>query len=332
MGMNNAWRPVVAFVLLVMAGSVSAGERIFVPGAALEVVSDHGAGEGPAWHPELGLLSSGGAVYRHSREGETTVFLKDAGTNGLLFDRQGRLLACQPSQRRVIRREADGSITELTSSYGGVPYNQPNDLTVDSENRIYFTDPQYGGRESMKMLDSDGARSEGVYRIDLDGAVTRILTHQVDRPNGVLVSPDDRYLFVADNNNNTQGGARHLYRFRLLADGSVDLASQKRLFDWRSGRGPDGLVQDIKGRLYVAGGRSKAAPPYENVDFQGGVYVFSSRGKLLDFVAVPTDEVTNCTFGGDDLRTLFITAGGTLYRIRTQTAGWLPWPQREQGK
>jgi len=324
---------IASVILAAMVGAVPAGERIFVPGETLEVVSDHGAGEGPAWHPELGLLSSGGSVYRHSREGETTIFLENAGTNGLLFDRQGRLLACQPSQRRVIRRELDGAITELTSRYEDVPYNQPNDLTVDSENRIYFTDPQYGSRESMKMVDAGGKHIEGVYRIDLDGSVSRILTHEVDRPNGVLVSPDDRYLFVADNNNNTQGAARRLYRFRLQADGSVDLGSQKLLFDWHHGRGPDGLVQDVKGRLYVAGGRNKAAPPFENVDFKGGVYVFSPRGKLLDFVAVPTDEVTNCTFGGDDLRTLYITAGGTLYSIRTQTPGWLPWPpKKEQDK
>jgi gluconolactonase len=330
--MKDAWGSIMLIALLAMAGPVSAGERIFVPGETLKVVSDHGAGEGPAWHPELGLLTSGGSVYRHSREGETTVFLEDAGTNGLLFDRQGRLLACQPSQRRVIRRELDGTITELTGMYEGVPYNQPNDLSVDSQNRIYFTDPQYGSRESMEMVDWGGTKIEGVYRIDLDGSVTRILTHEVDRPNGVLVSPDDRYLFVADNNNNTQGAARRLYRFRLQADGSVDLGSQKLLFDWHDGRGPDGLVQDVKGRLYVAGGRTEAAPPFENVDFAGGVYVFSPRGKLLDFVAVPTDEVTNCTFGGDDLRTLYITAGGTLYSIRTQTAGWLPWPQQEKDK
>lgn len=319
---------IVVTVLVTMAMPLAAGERIFAPGETLQVVSDHGAGEGPAWHPELGLLSSGGSVYRHSREGETTIFLENAGTNGLLFDRQGRLLACQPSQRRVIRRELDGAITELTSTYEESPYNQPNDLTVDSRNRIYFTDPQYGSRESMKLVDAGGKHVEGVYRIDLDGSVSRILTHQVDRPNGVLVSPDDRYLFVADNNNNTQGAARRLYRFRLHADGSV--THRKLLFDWHDGRGPDGLVQDVKGRLYVAGGRTKAAPPFENVDFAGGVYVFSPRGKLLDFVAVPTDEVTNCTFGGDDLRTLYITAGGTLYSIRTQTAGWLPWPPKKE--
>jgi gluconolactonase len=201
-------------------------------------------------------------------------------------------------------------------------------LTLDSQNRIYFTDPQYGSRDTMQMVDAEGTKIEGVYRIDLDGSVTRILTHEVDRPNGILVSPDDRFLFVADNNNDTVGGARRLYRFRLLADGTVDTESQKLLFDWRDGRGPDGLVQDVKGRLYVAAGRNISVPPYETADdFKAGVYVFSPRGKLLDFVAVPTDEVTNCTFGGDQLRTLFVTAGGTLYSIRTRTLGWLPWPR-----
>src|SRR5205807_5956665 len=100
---------------------------------------------------------------------------------------------------------------------------------------------------------------EGVYRIDLDGKVTRVIGRELDRPNGVLVSADDRFLFVADNNNNNVGGARKLWRFELRKDGSVILASRKLLNDWGTGRGPDGLRQDQQGRLCVAA----AAPrPY----------------------------------------------------------------------
>ena len=324
-------RGVTVTIAIVLSASglvrLQSEEPVFEPAGELQLVSDHGAGEGPAWHPELGLLASFGSIHRHVLVDKPEVFFKDAGTNGLLFDRQGRLLACQPVHRRVIRRELDGSITVLTDSYEGAAYNQPNDLTVDSQGRIYFSDPKYGPRENMDLKDDKGRTVEGVYRIDLDGSVTRIITHAADRPNGLLVSLDDRFLFVADNNNNTVGGSRFLYRFRLRSDGSLAAGSRRLLYDWKSGRGPDGLVQDRLGRLYVAAGRNKPVPPYETADrFKAGVYVFSPRGVLIDFVAVPNDEVTNCTFGDDDLRSLYITAGGHLYRIRTTTPGWLPWP------
>ena len=143
----------------------------------------------------------------------------------------------------------------------------------------------------------------------------------------MLVSEDDKYLYVADNNNNSLTGARKLFRFDLKADGTVDFASKKTLYDWGLGRGPDGLKQDAQGRLYVAGGLNKPSPPFEPAkDKKGGIYVFSPEGKLLTFLNVPRDEVTNCAFGGADLRTLYITGGGTLYSIRTTTPGRVLFP------
>jgi gluconolactonase len=171
------------------------------------------------------------------------------------------------------------------------------------------------------MLDAAGKQVEGVYRIDAPGKVTRIITHELDRPNGLLVSAGDRYLYVADNNNNTQGGARKLWRFDLKKDGTIDAASKKLIFDWGTARGPDGFKMDRQGRLYVAAGLNKASP-FETIDkYKAGLYVLSPEGKLLEFVAVPTDETTNVAFGGADLKTLYITSGGSLYSIRTKTAG-----------
>jgi sugar lactone lactonase YvrE len=144
------------------------------------------------------------------------------------------------------------------------------------------------------------------------------------------MSPDDKYLYVADNNNDNLGGARKLLRFDLKKDGRVDLGSKKLIYDWGAGRGPDGVKQDAKGRLYVAAGLNKPNPPAEPAkDVKGGIYVLSPEGKLLAFLAVPTDEVTNCAFGDDDLQTLFITGGGTIYSIRTTTPGRVVWPQRK---
>jgi gluconolactonase len=317
--------------LLILLGRLSAAEEIFAPGAMLKVEAEGGVGgEGPAWHPKLGVLMSGnGHVNQLDLNGKKRIYRKDAGTNGLLFDRQGRLLACDSENRRMIRVEADGKLTVLTDRFQGKRYNTPNDLTLDSQNRLYFSDPRYGNRKGMEITDEQGRTVEGVYRLDPDWKVTRVIAREVERANGVLVSPDDRYLYLADNNNDTEGGARKLWRFALRKDGTVDLTSKKLLYDWGKGRGPDGLKQDQEGRLYVAAGLNKPNPPFEPAkDVKGGIYVLSPEGKLLAFLAVPRDEVTNCAFGGSDSKTLYITAGGTLYSIDTITPGKLVWPSK----
>src|SRR5207253_5415363 len=141
-------------------------------------------------------------IYQFDHDGKSHVWRKDAGTNGLLFDRKGRLLACDSEGRRMVRIEPDdGKLTVLTDRFDGKRYNTPNDLTLDSKNRLYFSDPRYGDRNGMEIMDEKGRAVEGVYRLDPDGKVARVLGREVERANGVLVSPDDRYLYVADNNN-----------------------------------------------------------------------------------------------------------------------------------
>ena len=304
----------------------------FPKNAKLEVVSATGAAsEGPAWDPEWGILSTGkGSINRHAVDGAPSVLREQAGANGLLFDREGRLLACEPRQRRVTRMLRDGTIEVLTDAYDGQPYNQPNDLTLDSKGRIYFSDACYGGPQNVRQRSADGRSIEGVYRIDAPGRVSRVLGNDdVERANGVLVSADDRFLFVADNCNDRLGGARKLWRFALRDDGTVEPGSRKLLHDWGAGRGPDGIKQDIEGRLYVAGGTNESKPPFEPDNSRpGGVFVIDpDAGTLLAFLPVPTDEVTNCAFGNADGRDLYVSGGGTLYRIRTTTAGRVTWPK-----
>ena len=283
-----------------------------------------GAGEGPAWETAGFLYFTGqDRITRRDGQGKTEIFRAPAGgANGLLFDHAGRLVVCESSQRRITRTEQDGTITVLADRYQGRRFNSPNDLSIDSKGRIYFSDPRYGKRDGMEMMDARGQAVEGVYRIDAPGSVTRILTHEVERPNGLLVGPGDKFLYVADNNNNQLNGARKLWRFSLKADGSIDPERRKLIFDWGAGRGPDGLKMDRQGHLYVAAGLNKPNPPYETkVPFTGGIYVLSSKGKRIDFIPIPDDEVTNCAFGEDDLKTLFITAGGHLWSIRLKVAG-----------
>lgn len=320
-----------ALLLTLAAAPLWPADSPIPPGARATRVDSGGAGEGPAWSPSGSLYYSGGnRIMKRDADGTTHVFRQPSGgSNGLLFDHEGRLVVCEAANRRITRTEKDGSITVLADRFEGQRFNQPNDLTIDSKGRIYFSDPRYGSREGMEIRDAEGRLVEGVYRIDAPGKVARVITHEADRPNGVLVSPGDEFLYVADNNNNNTGVARKLWRFRLKSDGSIDPASRKEIFDWGNGRGPDGVKIDRKGRLFVAGGLNKPHPPHETADkFKGGIYILSPEGKLLDFVAIPVDEVTNCAFGGKDLKTLFITAGGTLWSIPVDTPGRVPYQKQ----
>ena len=132
---------------------------------------------------------------------------------------------------------------------------------------------------------------EGVYRIDAPGKVTRIAV-EAERPNGILISPDDRHLYICDNNNNAVGGSRKLLRFDLDTTGDVKAGSRKVIFDWKASRGPDGMKMDRAGRLYVVGGLNNANE-YENTEFKAGCYILSPSGKLLDFVPTGPDEACN---------------------------------------
>ncbi len=326
------------FVLMPLA---SLGQEILPADAQLEMEARVAFTEGPVWHPTGNVLFSDIAnnrILRRDRLGELHVFREPSGrTNGMLFDLQGRLLCCEgggpDSRRRVTRTEKDGTITVLADNYQGKRFNSPNDLTIDSRGRIYFTDPRYGSRDGLEQIDDEGREVEGVYRIDDAGRVERIITHEVDRPNGIAVSAGDRYLYVADNVNDGprgEGGNRKLWRFDLLADGSVNAGSRKLLFDWGTDRGPDGMALDMQGRLYVAAGFNFPKPPVETANkYKAGIYVLSPEGELLKFIPVPIDMVTNCAFGGSDRRTLFITAGHKLWSIRTETPGRIAWPPVE---
>jgi gluconolactonase len=316
--------------LLLCAGDSRGAESILEPGARPQLIQESGAGEGPAWHPELGLLTSGdGHIMRRDRDGKVSIFRRNARSNGLLFDRQGRMVICEPAQRRVTRLEADGKLTLLAERYEGKRFNQPNDLTIDSQDRIYFSDPCYGDRSHLELFDAEGRQIEGVYRIDPNGRVTRIITHEADRPNGLVVTSGDKHLFVADNNNNNVGGARKLWRFDLNSNGSIDGATRKLIYDWKTTRGPDGMKLDAEGRLFVAAGINKPNPPFETAEKPtAGVYVFAPDGEFLEMIPIPRDETTNCAFGGDDLKTLFVTAGGSLWSVRVKTPGKPVWPKQ----
>ena len=256
--------------------------------------------------------------------GHYEVFRSPAGrANGMVFDAEGRLIVCEGElgqARRVTRTEKDGRITVLADRYGGKRLNSPNDVDVDTQGRVYFTDPRYLDRSDMEL------DHESVYRVDPDGRLSRIID-DVARPNGLAVSRDERTLYVVDSDH-TVGGPRKLYAYDLRTDGTT--GGRRTLHDFGTGRGADGMCLDEHGNLYVAAGLNTAAPPSEDDSVPAGVHVFTPDGVQVGLIRVPQDVITNVAFGDTDLRTLYITCGATLFHARLNVRGHVLWPAPEE--
>ena len=235
--------------------------------------------------------------------------------NGLLIDPEGRLIACEGAtferpgvkvsgRPRVTRTNlTTGAIEVLADSYDGKPLDGPNDVTIDGKGRLYFTD----------------LSGVAVYRIDAPGKVTRILAApDIQRPNGIQVSPDDRKLYLVEANG-APGGARMIRSYDLQPDGTV--RNMKVHYNFSPGRSADGMSIDSQGNLYASAGMNQLRGTSETLDTKTGVHVISPEGKLIKFIPIPEDFITNNAFGGPDMKTLYVTAGKTLYKLRTEIAG-----------
>ena len=285
--------------------------------------------EGPAVDDKGNVFFSdipGNRILKMNARGEVSVFREDSGrANGNAFDAEGRLITCEGyglgsgGRRRVVRTDMKtGKVTVLTERYKGKRYNSPNDVCVDGRGRVWFTDPRYGDREGLEM------DVEGVYRIDADGKVTRALGQpDVEKPNGIAVAPDDKTLYVVDANDKP-GGNRKIWAFELSEKGE---AGKRRLvYDFQQGRGGDGLRVDVKGNVWVAAGIRTPRPPGEVTDVPQGVYVINPEGKLLGRVPIPEDYVTNLAFGGPHRKTLYVTAGTSVYKVPVSVSGHAVYP------
>jgi len=272
--------------------------------------------EGPTVDAQGNVFFSeiiGQRIMKLSPDGVLSTFRENSNSaNGLIFDDQWRLIACEGSneqrrQPRVTRTDMrTGRIEILAERYEGRPLSRPNDVTIDGKGRIYFTDRGAVGHSA-------------VYRIDPDGKLSRILSGtEVEAPNGIVISPDDRTLYLVESNR-VEGGARMIRAYDLEPDGSV--RNMRVFHNFDPGRSADGLAIDTKGNLYAAAGLHVRRGSSETLDTKCGVYVFSPNGKLLRFIPIPEDTITNCAFGGPDMKTLYVTAGKTLFKIRTDIAG-----------
>ena len=322
---------ILAAVLLIALGCSSAPtgpreftptaqERFIPPGSTLELLWNDGEfTEGPARAPDGSIYFSdiGNRILRFDpRTGKTEVYREPSGkSNGLKFDAQGRLVACEGANggnRRISVTESSGQVRTLADRWGGRRFNAPNDLALDARGNVYFTDPIYAGGEKREI------EFEGVYLVSPAGAVT-LATRDVQKPNGILISPDGGTVYVADTNSDPRGN-HHLAAFRVQADGT--LADKRILYDFGPNRRPiDGMAMDAEGNLYATGGSGERA----------GLYVFGPDGEHLAFLKMPGDP-TNAAFGGPaEPTTLYLTGQGpevpgkprryALFRIKLAQKG-----------
>lgn len=312
------WRhPRLAATAALLA--VTAAPLVAQPSAPLETATVVAFTEGPTADRDGSVYFTdiiNQRILKLTAAGVLTTFRERSNAaNGLLIDPQGRLIACEGATferpgvtitgtPRVTRTDlATGAIEVLANRYDGKPLVGPNDVTIDRQGRLYFTE-------------LNGA---AVYRIDAPGRIARILgAPDVRSPNGIQISPDDRTLYLVESNQ-SQGGPRLIRRYDLQPDGTV--RNMRVLYDFAPGRGGDGMSIDTQGNLYVSAGMNQPRGSAETLDTKTGVYVISPEGKLLRFHPIPEDLITNNGFGGPDMRTLYVTAGKTLYKLRVDVPG-----------
>lgn len=293
-------------------------DRLVPKGASFEIVAEGFQWlEGPVWHPQGYLLFSdipANEIHRWDPNEGVRSFLKpsgytgrapfqgrEPGSNGLVIDAEGRLVACQHGDRRIVRVTPDQRFEVLADRYEGKRLNSPNDAVYRSNGDLYFTDPPFG----LPGTFDDPAKElpfSGVFRVTPEGTIT-LLTSALKAPNGIAFSPDEKTLYVTD----VDPDRPAWMAFDLLPDGTLD--NGRVFFDarrWRARRGgPDGLKVDVYGHLFAAGPE--------------GVYVFAPDSTHLGtlFTGVPTSNVN----WGEDGSVLYVTANNRLLRIQLTTRG-----------
>jgi gluconolactonase len=261
--------------------------------------------EGPVWdHRRQRLTFSdipASVIHRWSEaDGVTVLRAPSNRSNGNAFDPDGRMVTCEHDTGRVVRELEDGALQVLADRWDGVPLNSPNDVVVGRDGAVWFTDPDYG--RTIKPF--GGVRPvpqpvNGVYRIAPDGALSRVVDDMA-QPNGLCFSVDGTRLFINDT------GRNHVRLFDVLLDGSLAGGAVWTAIPHSETAGPDGMKIDSQGNLYCTG--------------LGGIHVYDREARHLGVIDVG-ENVGNFTFGGEDLRTLFVCATRSLYALRMNVPG-----------
>lgn len=258
--------------------------------------------EGPAKVPDGTVYFTdipAETIFQLTPDGEISEFFKPSGhANGLMYGGQGQLLVCQMDGALAAIDLATKELTVLASEYEGTRFNAPNDLVVDRDGGIYFTDPRYRAPEPWPQ------GVEAFYYLSSDGKVTR-LGEDLKAPNGIALSPDEKTLYVIPSLQ------AEMMAYPIEAPGKLGMGRvfcQLQQVGQQTAGGGDGLAVDVQGNLFI----TSAA----------GIQIFSDAGELLGIIRVP-EQPANCAFGGPDNKTLFITARNGLYRCSMPVAGHL---------
>jgi gluconolactonase len=259
--------------------------------------------EGPVWDAPSGSVIfsdiPASRLYRWSPDGGLSIYRAPSSkANGNTLDREGRLLSCEHETSRVVREEPDGTLTVLADRFGGAEFDSPNDIIVDAAGRVLFTDPPFGRTEArMGLLRPRSQEVSGVYRLDPDGGIERLISDMTE-PNGLCLSLDETLLYVNDT-------ATGWIRCHDLTGAGRSVAEWAR----PEGTGPgkaDGLKLDAAGNVYCTG--------------PDGVHVFDQSGGPIEVIRVP-EPVGNFTWAGEDRRTLFLCASTSVYLAEVQIPG-----------
>jgi gluconolactonase len=272
--------------------------------------------EGPVWSDEGFLLFSdipANRIYKWLPEGDVTVFIEPSyNANGLAFDGDGLLVACEHGERAIVRYGPDGRRSIVADNYKGKKLNSPNDLVIHSSGATFFTDPPWG----LPELDDDPAKEipfNGVFVI-VNGEV-RLIDSALFRPNGIALSPDEKYLYVGNHQysgeqDQIDPGIKSWFRYTLNEDLTIGEKTEFcRAPDSSMEGSPDGMKVDVKGNLYCTG--------------PGGLLIFNPEGEYLGTIVLP-ELPTNCAFGGKDWKTLYITDRTQIFKVDLLVEGIRP--------
>jgi len=250
--------------------------------------------EGPAWSKDGYLIFSDtptGKLWKWMPGHASEVFRENAaGPSGNAFDAEGRLYTCETHSRRVTRTDRKGEVEVLAERWDGKRLNAPNDIAVSRSGHVYFTDPAFGSQQDRRELDF-----YGVYHIPPKGPM-KLVARPAGRPNGLAFGPGGKVLYVVNTDE------RNVRAYDLDRNGD---ASNERVVVSGIAGVPGGMTVDEKGNLYVAA---------------DGIQIFTPQGKLLHAIPIK-GRVSNCAFGEADGRTLVVTSGGFVYRLRMDVKG-----------
>ena len=289
-------------------------EKPFADGVVAEqVVAGFGFTEGPAWSPQLGKLffvdQNAKSILRLDGASSSTYVAASKRANGMAFDKDGSLIACETDTTRVVRYPYDpvtkthGNPVVLADKWDNKSFSSPNDVVIGKDGSLYFTDPTWG---------TSKFGFNGIYRIRPDG-VLELMSSKIARPNGITISPDFKRIYVDDEPSSA------VWVFELKADGTFVNDTGKKFFSIPASTGgaeADGMTADQAGNVYVTSHNRVfvIAPSANDPDIGTSV-------QMIEFPKTPGIATTNVGFGGSDWKTLYITNGNSVHKIQSQIPG-----------